>query len=68
MGCDRNEKNEVFPFQAWVVSEFPLDNNGKRGFEDPIFQKYWEVNIKYLLFIEIKKSQLNKFNSYWFHF
>ena len=40
MGCDRNEKNEVFPVQVWVVSEFPLDNNGKRGFEDPIFRKY----------------------------
>ena len=39
MGCDRNEKNEVFPVQAWVVSEFPLDNNGKGGFEDPISQK-----------------------------
>ena len=39
IGCDRNEKNEVFPVQSWVVSEFPLDNNGKGGFEDPISQK-----------------------------
>ena len=36
IGCDQNEKKEVFPVQAWVVSPTPLNENGIGGFDDPI--------------------------------
>ena len=37
-GCDQNEKKEVFPVQAWMVSENSLDGN--KGFKDPIPPKF----------------------------
>ena len=30
------KKKEVFPVQAWVVSEPPLNNDRNGGFKDPI--------------------------------
>ena len=35
MGCDRNEKNEVFPVQAWIVSPSSLNKEEIKGFKDP---------------------------------
>ena len=35
-GCEQNEKKEVSPFQAWIVSPSPLKDKDFRGFEDPI--------------------------------
>ena len=42
IGCDQNEKKEVFPVQAWVVSEPPLNNDRNGGFKDPIPPKKME--------------------------
>ena len=42
IGCDQNEKKEVFPVQGWVVSPTPLDENGIGGFADPIPPKIIE--------------------------
>ena len=36
IGCDQNEKKEVFPVQGWVVSPTSLNENGIGGFKDPI--------------------------------
>ena len=44
IGCDQNEKKEVFPVQAWVVSEPPLNNDRNGGFKDPIPPKKLEIN------------------------
>ena len=36
IGCEQNEKKEVSPVQAWLVSPTSLNENEFRGFTDPI--------------------------------
>ena len=36
IGCDQNEKKEVFPVQAWVVSSSLLNEKEIEIFKDPI--------------------------------
>ena len=35
IGCDQNEKKEVFPVQAWIVSPSSLNKEEIKGFKDP---------------------------------
>ena len=42
IGCDQNEKKEVFPVQAWVVSPSLLGEKMIKGFNDPFPIKFIE--------------------------
>ena len=42
IGCDQNEKKEVFPVQAWVVSPSLLGEKMIEGFNDPFPIKFIE--------------------------
>ena len=45
IGCEQNEKKEVSPVQAWLVSKYSLNKKVFKGFEDPIPPKVLDNKI-----------------------
>ena len=46
IGCEQNEKKEVSPVQAWLVTKYSLNENVFREFEVRFLQNFWIIKFK----------------------